>query len=152
MKIGKDGQFEKEESSQDVGGLNLSNEQIIFMYLSTRGAYLATKKEAKKREKHIKMIQTLLSHMDEDGDSGIGMISSKGKGKDEMLQEITEAAEKMGKESPQDKYIKSIYTKLFPYWVILRESAEDLVKEVIETGFNGESDIIKAMLTEETVD
>lgn len=146
MKIGKDGTIEK--SSDPLG---LTNEEIIFMYLSTRGAYLAHQKEIAKRKKQAKMIKTLLEGLDDD-DEGTTIIKTGGQAsKEEMLESLKRATEGLG-ENTQDPYIRSIYVKLFPYWVILRESAEDLVKEIIDKCFNEDSEIIKKMLVEEEVD
>jgi len=77
---------------------NLTNKQIVWLYLSLKSSYIARKEEYRKKMKQLKGLQGMMQSMIDDEDN-------------EQLETIKKINEKVkelqseGEEFPEDKYI-----------------------------------------------
>lgn len=137
MKVGENGQLENP-------GLSISgftNEQIVFLYVSTRGAYLHKKEEFEKRIKQAKGLQAMLSAMDDEDHPVAKELKAK---MESMIGDAGEAE----KVFPEDKYIVGITQNLKPLFFAIKDADEDMVKGIVEECFRSEIKVIQKILNE----
>ena len=117
-----------------------SNEDIVFMYLSVRGAYENKKRMLAKKVKQAKALQQLLTALADD-ESNKNTVR-------EIQQKMAEMEEKVNEEVPEDKYIIGIFTKLKPKFLMIKDADIELVNKVVKDCFVEENEIIQVLLEE----
>jgi hypothetical protein len=117
-----------------------SNEDIVFMYLSMRGAYESRRLELQKKMKQAKALQGLLTTLAEDEDQNRTAA--------EIKKKIEEMSSKVEEETPEDKFIVSIFSKLKPKFLMIKEADNEVVKKVVDDCFRGDNKIIQKLLEE----
>ena len=135
MEIGKDGSL----NLSSVNVEQLSNEQIIWLYVSLRSAYIAKKEDWRRKMKQVSALEGMLSAMADDEEQA------------EMVNKIQEKIEEMkkgGEEFPEDKYMLGICSYLKPKFYLIKGADEDLVNFVVKDSFNEESKTIQKVLAE----
>jgi hypothetical protein len=139
MKIGENGLLEFGEIK------DLTNEQIIWLYLSLKTSYIARKDEFRKKMKQLEALKQMMdiSFNDEDSDSD--------QKPSQMLEKINEQVEKLkkdGDEFPEDKYLLSICSFLKPKFLLIKGADEDLINQVVEDCFNKDNKALQKVLAE----
>ncbi len=133
MQIGENGSLSL--SSVD----SLSNDQIVWLYLSLRSSYIARKEEYRKKMKQLEGLEIMMRTMmdDEDQSETVKKLSSK-------VQELK--AE--GEEFPEDKYVISICEYLKPRFYLIKGADEELIDTIVKDCFNEGNKALQKVLAE----
>jgi hypothetical protein len=137
MEINQDGSLKipQRENGQ------LTNEEIVWLYLSLKGAYISRQEEFKKKIKQAKALEAMLITMSEDDDQKETAEKIR-----EKISEMTREAEEKG--FPEDKYMVGVFTSLKEKFFMIKESDEELVNDIAKECFNDESKVMQKILNE----